>query len=366
MASEPTYNSRTYGFSVHAPETLSDPISRALTQAVPITSPSRKDRELLITDGTSTSSSSSQQSQQLVVAPPARSIAIVGGRSRFVDDDDVDQIVDSWLDPDKDPSDVKNIDLSLNKISSKGFLSLVRAIGQRPGQLRDLDVDSNNLTDEALKAIERHIINNPAVQIERLDLSTNKFTDLGVVEFFAALKARVSTGADSKLALQTLLLRQCDLSNTALRAICDFLKEPACPLTSLHISGNDFTELDGIKWIAEVIATNTSLVDFNISNSFDYVARWDPIVDALTEKNTSLRQFNIAVMGKKPEALAPCDEVLKRNRIRALSQQSEIDFLKKQHAKEVDNLKAAHSRREQELESRIFSLMAELEKVVKK
>lgn len=373
---EPTYNSRTYGYSIAAPETLTDPISRALTNAVPL-SPSRTttttDRSTLsITDGSENKTQQQQQQKNsnnnnnnnqvaVVAAPPTRSIEIIGGRSRFVDDEDVDTIAYHWLDAEKDPSDVKNIDLSLNKISSRGFLTLVKAIGERPGQLRDLDVDSNNLNDAALKAVITHLINNDAVQIERYDLSTNKFTDLAVVEFFQAIHARVREG--KKVPLRTLLLRQCDLTNTSLRAICDLLKDPICPITSLHISGNDFTELDGIKWIAEVVATNTSLIDFNISNSFDYVARWEPIVDALTNSNQTLRQFNIAIAGKKPEALVPCDAILKKNRIRALSQESEIERISKLHKQEIGNLNAAHKRREQELESKIFELMAELEKI---
>jgi hypothetical protein len=352
MTTDPTYSSRTYGFSVHAPETLNDPISKALTNAVPVSPPRNKTREL-ITDG-----KSKAESTQVALPAPTRSIEIVGGRSRFVDDEDVDTIVDHWLDPEKDPSDVKLIDLSLNKISSKGFLNLVKAIGERPGQLQDLDVDSNNLNDEALKAITTHLISNPKVQIERYDLSTNKFTDAGVIEFITSLRAR---GASSPV--KTLLLRQNDLTNKSLKVICDYLKDPNCTLTSCHISGNDYTELDGIKWIAEVIATNKSLIDFNVSNSFDYVARWEPIVDALTNSNGTLRQFNIAVAGKKPEALVSCDEILKKNRIRALSQESEIDRLKKVHAKEIDNLKAVHSRREAELENKIAKLLAELEKI---
>lgn len=356
MTTELAYNSRTYGRSVHAPETLSDPIANALKSV----QSQQQQQQLQIQQGPTKATrggpvAAAQSSNQVALAAPTKSIEIVGGRSRFVDDEDVDSIVATWLDQTKDISDIKLIDLALNKISSKGMLTLCRAISERPGQLLDIDVDSNKLGDDALKAIAKYIVNTPAVRVARLDLSTNNFTDLGVIEFVAALRNR-----KAELPLRTLLLRQCNLANAALRAICEYVADRDCVLTSLHVSGNDFHELDGIKYVADAVTANRTLVDLNVSNCFDHVARWEPIVEAL-QSNFVLQQFNIAVMGKKPEPLVPLDEHLKNNKRVANVMFTDVDKLRLIHKREIEALQVQHRRREAQLEQRVQELARELE-----
>ena len=352
MATELALSSRTYGYTVAAPETLTDPIANALRGVV--ASPPR-------TRSIEDKSSNNSSGGVVALPEPTGAIAIVGGRARYADDEDVDYIVQAWMDPARDPSDIRLVDLALNKISSKGMLALVKAIGQRPGQLKDLDMNSNNLGDAALTAIATHIVGNPDVKIERMDLSTNKFSDAGVIGFVAALRAKMQKKLGTPL--RTLLLRQCDLTNSALRAICDMVSDPACTLTSLHISGNDFLELDGIRDVAGAIRANKTLVDLNVSNCFDYVARWDAIVDAVANGNDTLQQFNIAVMGKKADAIAPLDAVLAANKKAALCRVSEVERLKAAHAKEIESIVASHRLREKVLEGRVCALLAELERL---
>jgi Ran GTPase-activating protein (RanGAP) involved in mRNA processing and transport len=272
------------------------------------------------------------------------SLDLAGGRHHFCDDEDVKRLAQAWLDAEVSPVHITSLDLSLNKVSDEGAKALIEALRQRPCRLSNLDLNSNDLTDATLKLVTGSLITgNQAPHFHRLDLSSNRITDDGVT----ALIQGVSGKKD--VTLHSLLLRANRITNVGMAKICAWLEEDSCSLSSLHVSGNTFTEAI-LEDVATALRTNPRLTDLNLNNTMPKVSDINTFAEAAA-KHPRLLVMPLAFDGKKRDHPAVIDAI-KRNKLEVKLQSDFVFQMKAAHRDEISALLARVAQLEQQLSDR--------------
>ncbi|RVE75199.1 hypothetical protein OJAV_G00014540 [Oryzias javanicus] len=128
------------------------------------------------------------------------------------------------------PSNVRQLDLSLNDLQDSGFLHLCGFLESPNCRLQILRLENCSLSVISCEALGSVLKSNPS-NLTELDLSQNNMQDLGFLHlcgFMESLDCR----------LQTLRLKYCRLSKVSCAAMDSALKSNPSNLTELNISFN--------------------------------------------------------------------------------------------------------------------------------
>ncbi|XP_059356717.1 NACHT, LRR and PYD domains-containing protein 12-like isoform X2 [Carassius carassius] len=176
------------------------------------------------------------------------------------------------------PSHLRELDLSRNKIRDLGVKHLCAVLEDPRCKLKKLWLWDCGVTDEGCSALTSALRSNPS-HLRELDLSGNKIRDLGVKHLCAGLE-------DPRCKLEKLWLRDCDVSDegcsaltSALRSnpshlrelnlylnkirdlgvkrLCAGLEDPRCKLEKLWLSYCDVTD-EGCSALASALRSNPS------------------------------------------------------------------------------------------------------------
>lgn len=265
----------------------------------------------------------------------SNAISLPGGKARCVDDEDVAAIFADWA----ENTSVTSVDLGLNRVTDIGATAIAAALRDvHQTVLADLDLSANAIGDPGATALFHAL----PPTLTRLDLSGNKLTDAAVAALVAARPA----------GLASLHLRDTPgLTDQALLAVAGWLKDPACPLSNLHLSGNRFTDA-ALPALAEALVVNTRLVDLGLGNTnfFDFA----PLVKAV-EANRSLLSLVVAHNGKRVE-LPEVAAVLRRNKALARERNDDPAVLRSELAK----ARAVHQQEAARLKDQVRQLELQL------
>lgn len=269
-----------------------------------------------------------------LVASSIEVVDLTGSKVRCYDDGDIAEISAAM----QGNTSMTRLDLSLNSMSDEGAGVLSEALKGFTGPLRDLEVDSNKITAVGLMKL----LNSLPSSLRRLDVSGNNLASDGIgMAITAALKGT---------ALQSLIIRDVGLSNEDLIAFCEWISDPSCALTSLELSGNEFTD-DVIDSLRRSLELNSTLRNLNVSN-----CRFFDIAPLISEKflsNTGLSTFVASTNGKRfmtPEL----EQALKNNkRLYAPDSSSPLLQLKAEHTLALRLQRVEYERRIAALEKEL-------------
>uniref|UniRef100_A0A8C1P7S2 NACHT domain-containing protein n=1 Tax=Cyprinus carpio TaxID=7962 RepID=A0A8C1P7S2_CYPCA len=131
------------------------------------------------------------------------------------------------------PSHLKELDLSLNKIDAVNLFSYVL---QNPHcKLEKLGLSDCGITDEGCAALASALRSNP-LHLRELDLSGNKLGDLGVKCLCAGLE-------DPNCKLEILWLSDCGVTDEGCAALTSALRSNPSHLREMRLSGNKLGDL---------------------------------------------------------------------------------------------------------------------------
>jgi Ran GTPase-activating protein (RanGAP) involved in mRNA processing and transport len=85
---------------------------------------------------------------------------------------------------------LKELDLSLNNLQDKGFISLMQAISNTSCQISVLKIVNNSITDQCMEEVAEALKVNRVLRL--LDLSNNSIGDAGVTVMIDALQGNSS------------------------------------------------------------------------------------------------------------------------------------------------------------------------------
>lgn len=283
------------------------------------------------------------------------SLDLTGSKERRLTDDDIATIA-PFL---KANTSLAVLNLSLNAISDRGAAILAKALGgNMDGNLKELTIGSNPITDIGLLDIVKAL---PATVVA-LDCSGLKLTAFFVSEFVRILRDT------NTLSLTSLQLRDCGLGDEIWGdappkpqcPLTEYLSNNAiCRLTTLHLSGNEFTDRS-VPVLSNVVERNETLTVFNVSNT--QIKDYFPIAEAV-QKNDTLLLFPLASQGRKLN-FSSVEPKLKENaKIRA-SKHTALDLKRVQEEHQIELRKVArrHQAEVSDLKATIASLQAQLSK----
>jgi len=142
---------------------------------------------------------------------------------------------------------VTHLDLSHNKITNHGARLLSKLLGTK-SVLTSLNLCDNQIHAEGGRYIGRGLRNNES--LVDLNLRLNRLTDEGGRMLFDGMRENFS--------LSRLNLTSNSIAQAAAQALCVLLREPACVLNTVDLSGNDLTE-DDAKDLCNALESNQNL-----------------------------------------------------------------------------------------------------------
>jgi hypothetical protein len=282
---------------------------------------------------------------------------------------------------------VDTLDLTGSKgsILSKGDLSAIAPLLKSNTSLKHLSVSLNGLDDEGFQILAGALAGNVHCNIESLHVSANHATDLGASSLLAALPPSVTeldlsgnsltsvlvatlvgklTDGSNQLSLKTLQLRDAGLGDgvwgtlLAPSSWTSYLGSSDCQLTSLHMSGNDFTDRS-TPCIAQVVQRNETLTTFNISNTA--IKDYFPIAEALV-KNDTLLLFPLASNGARLKFSSVEPKLKENERRRAAAKESlHLKKLQDDHKMEMRKVQRKHDAEVADLKAAIVALQRQLQ-----
>ncbi|XP_073230843.1 uncharacterized protein [Porites lutea] len=180
-------------------------------------------------------------------------------------------------------------DLSFNNLQLLGYIEIAKLLpGNQHNQgfceLKSLDLDSNNTTDEAIKHLCTALTHTNC-KLNSLSLADNNITDEGVKDLCTAL-----THTNCTLNLLNLALN--NITDEGVKHLATALTHTNCTLNSLNLGYNNITD-EGVKHLATALThTNRTLNSLNLegNNITDGVKY---LATALTHTNCTLNSLNL-------------------------------------------------------------------------
>ena len=172
------------------------------------------------------------------------------------------------------------LDLSHNKLQSTGIVEIMYSLNKDNKTLKDLNVESNDITDSATGKIAATLANN--MSLEQLNLSGNSLKTKGAIRILGALEINKT--------LKMLSMRDCDITYTEQAG--DYIKNAlACNsgLEKLLLCKNRLQTSGAIR-IMQSLQKNSTLKVINLwnNNITDQVA--NEVANALSN-NTCLEEL---------------------------------------------------------------------------
>ncbi|XP_058233152.1 NACHT, LRR and PYD domains-containing protein 14-like isoform X1 [Hemibagrus wyckioides] len=144
---------------------------------------------------------------------------------------------------------LETLGLSGCEISDEGCAALTSALRSNPSHLRELDLSWNKLRDSGVKCLSA-VLENPHCKLETLRLSGCEISDEGCAALTSALRSNPSH------------LRELDLSGNKLRdsgvkCLSAVLENPHCKLETLRLSGCEISD-EGCAALTSALRSNPS------------------------------------------------------------------------------------------------------------
>ena len=183
------------------------------------------------------------------------------------DQDHVDKTISTGL-----LQSVESLNLSYNQFCDSGIAELFCALKCNE-TLRTLNVSHNNIIGNTVAISDYLQVN---MTLSELDLSTNNITDEGVKKFTESIKVNTT--------LQNLDISHNIITDEGVKALAEAIQVNTT-LRELNISSNKITD-EGAKALAEAIQINTTLQELNISKNWISKEGVMRIVEACTINRT--------------------------------------------------------------------------------
>uniref|UniRef100_A0A8C2KG60 NACHT domain-containing protein n=1 Tax=Cyprinus carpio TaxID=7962 RepID=A0A8C2KG60_CYPCA len=207
------------------------------------------------------------------------------------------------------PSHLRELDLSWNKIKNTGVIhlcdilkdsqcklerlrlrycdmteegcsTLTSALKSNPTHLRELDLSGNKLGDSGVKNLS-DLLMNPQCKLVKLDLCGCSITKKQCLILTSALKSNPSH-------LEELDLSENQIKNTGVNHLCDILKDSQCKLERLSLNDCGITDVSSLTQSL----TNTKALQFlkelDLTNNMIGDSK-QQLIDVLQDSNCKLR-----------------------------------------------------------------------------
>ncbi|KAI5607287.1 NLR family CARD domain-containing protein 3 isoform X18, partial [Silurus asotus] len=144
---------------------------------------------------------------------------------------------------------LQTLRLSDCEISDEGCATLTSALRSNPSHLRELDLSRNNIRNSAVKNLSA-VLENPQCKLEILRLCGCGVSNEGCVTLVSAL-------ISNPLHLRELDLSRIKLRDTGLKCLSNLLENAHCKLEILRLSGCDVSE-EGCGTLNSALGSNPS------------------------------------------------------------------------------------------------------------
>jgi Ran GTPase-activating protein (RanGAP) involved in mRNA processing and transport len=164
-------------------------------------------------------------------------------------------------------SNVRAINLSNNKIDTKGFIKLMLFLNKN-NKIEELNISSNNMDASFMDKI------NFDIHIKKINLSYNNISDKGIIYM-----------KDLFINLSEINISKTNLTKDGIATLSDFLISTNSNLEILDLSDNDISN-EGASIIANIIRNNNKLKNINLFSDNIGVSGSIDIASALKENKT--------------------------------------------------------------------------------
>ncbi|XP_050958214.1 ribonuclease inhibitor-like isoform X2 [Labeo rohita] len=165
-------------------------------------------------------------------------------------------------------------------ITEKQCLILTLALKSNPSHLRELDLSGNKLGDSGVKNLS-DLLMNTQCKLEKLHLDDCSITEKQCLILTSALKSNPSH-------LRELNLSWNQIKNTGVNHLCDVLKDSHCKLERLSLYHCGITDVSSLTQSL----TNTKALQFlkELDLSFNMIGdSKQQLIDVLRDSNCKLR-----------------------------------------------------------------------------
>ncbi|ROL55323.1 NLR family CARD domain-containing protein 3 [Anabarilius grahami] len=200
---------------------------------------------------------------------------------------------------------INTLTLSGCWITEKQCVILTSALKSNPSHLRELNLSWNKIGNTGVKNL-CEVLKDSHCELERLSLSGSWITEKQCVILTSALKSNPSH-------LRELNLSWNKIGNTGVNHLCDVLKDSHCELERLRLSNCSVTE-EGYKALASALRSNPShLIELDLTGNYPGQSGVRELNDLLQDPNCQLKtprflsaaadeacQYVNRVVGKNP------------------------------------------------------------------
>ncbi|XP_051750709.1 NLR family CARD domain-containing protein 3-like isoform X3 [Ctenopharyngodon idella] len=154
---------------------------------------------------------------------------------------------------------LSTLQLNNNKITEEGCSALASAFNLNPSNLKELDLSGNKLGNSGMKKICR-LLENPQCRLEKLKLCRCNVTEKQYLNLTSALCLNLSH-------LRELDLSGNKLKNKGVKHLCDILNHSHCKLERLSLRDSEMTD-EGCSALTSALKSNPShLRELNLSRN---------------------------------------------------------------------------------------------------
>ncbi|XP_073670413.1 uncharacterized protein [Paramisgurnus dabryanus] len=197
---------------------------------------------------------------------------------------------------------LEKLTLSYCGVTDEGCAALASALKSN-SHLRDLNLTENNLSDSGVKLLS-DVLKNPNCKLEKLGFKDCDVTDEGCAALASALRSNPH--------LRDLDLYYNKLRDSAVKRLCDGLKNPNCKLEKLKFKDCDVTD-EGCAALASALRSNSHLRDLNLPHNKLRDSGVKRLSDGLKNPNCKLETLRLKDCDVKDEGCAALASVLRSN-----------------------------------------------------
>ncbi|XP_067272545.1 NLR family CARD domain-containing protein 3-like [Pseudorasbora parva] len=200
---------------------------------------------------------------------------------------------------------LNTLTLSYCSITEEQCLILTSALRSNPSHLRELDLSGNKLGDSGVKPL-CDALKDSHCKLERLRLRWCDMTDEGCSAVTSALKSNPSH-------LRDLDLSGNKLGDSGVRNLSDLLMIPQCQLEKLHLSECRITEEQCLILTSALKSNPSHLRDLDLSWNKLGDSGVKPLCDALKDSHCKLERLRLSWCDMTDEGCSAVTSALKSN-----------------------------------------------------